>query len=175
MFTVTYMQISVQRSRTKRRSAVGTLAQCLSVLVLSCGLTLAHSQAPTQGPDPTFSSPNAGSMSREGMSDGSGRIDSVESARRQRMQRAVIRQTIAEDMSRLLQLAQDLNDDINKERPEMLTQVELKKYAEIGKLAHRLKSEMKNYGTAGPQLQPLPGLIPAPDPTGKQQRRGDGT
>lgn len=130
-----------------------------------------HAQAPTQGPDPTFNSPNAGSMSREGMSDGSMRIDPVESARRLQMQRAEIRRSIAEDTSSLLHLAQELNDQIKHEQPDMLSQAELKKYAEIGKLAHRLKSEMKDYGTVGPQLQSMPGIAPAPDPTGKQQHQ----
>lgn len=129
----------------------------------------ALAQAPTQGPDPTYTSPNAGSMSRQSMSDGAD-IDSVVAARRQQVQKAEIRQSIAADSTRLVQLAQELSDQIRQEHPETLTQVELKKYAEIGKLAHRLKSEMKTYGTAVPQIQPLPGLVPVPDPRENHQR-----
>lgn len=129
----------------------------------------ALAQAPTQGPDPTYTSPNAGSMSRQSMSDGAD-IDSVVAARRQQVQKAEIRQSIAADSTRLVQLAQELSDQIRQEHPETLTQVELKKYAEIGKLAHRLKSEMKTYGTAAPQIQPLPGLVPVPDPRENHQR-----
>ncbi len=130
----------------------------------------ALAQAPTQGPDPTYTSPNAGSMSRQSMSDGAERIDPVEMARRQQVQKAEIRQSIAADSTRLVHLAQELSDQIRQEHPETLTQAELKKYAEIGKLAHRLKSEMKTYGTAAPQIQPLPGLVPVPDPRENQQR-----
>lgn len=129
----------------------------------------ALAQAPTQGPDPTYTSPNAGSMSRQSMSDAAD-IDSVVAARRQQVQKAEIRQSIAADSTRLVQLAQELSDQIRQEHPETLTQVELKKYAEIGKLAHRLKSEMKTYGTAAPQIQPLPGLVPVPDPRENHQR-----
>ena len=128
---------------------------------------VARGQAPTQGPDPTYSSPNAGSMSRESMSDREGRTDPVEAARRQQVQRAEIRQSIAEDTTKLVELAKELNEQIKHEHPDTLTQAQLKQYAEIGKLAHRLKSEMKNFGSAGTQIQPLPGIVPAPDPTGK--------
>lgn len=131
----------------------------------------ARAQAPTQGPDPTYTSPNASNMSRESMSDGAERIDPVELAKRQQVQKAEIRETIAADSTKLVQLAQELSDQIRQEHPETLTQAELKKYAEIGKLAHRLKSEMKSYGTAGPtQIQPLPGIVPVPNQNGNHLR-----
>jgi hypothetical protein len=131
---------------------------------------VARAQAPTQGPDPTYSSPNAGSVSRESMSGGAGRTHPVEAARRQHAQKIEVRQSIAADSTLLVQLAQELSDQISQEHPDTLTQVELKKYTEIGKLAHKLKLEMKSYGTAGTQIEPLPGLVPAPDPSGKHQR-----
>ena len=146
-------------------------SEVLKLLVATLGVILfmnfsahANGQAPTQGPDPSDSSPNAGSMSQQGMSNGGFRMDPAEVARRRQMQRAEIRQSIASDTATLLKLAQELNDEINQQAPEMLTQAELKKYAEIGKLAHRLKAEMKDFGTSGTSIQPLPGLVPAPDP-----------
>jgi hypothetical protein len=136
-------------------------AAAWSILLFAC--VAIHAQTPMQGRDPSFTSPNAGSMSHESMSDGAGRIDPVEAARIQQVQKFQIRQSIAEDSTRLVQLAQQLSDQISHDQPDTLTQAELKKYAEIGKLAHKLKTEMKNYGTAGPQIQPLPGLVPNPD------------
>ena len=138
------------------------------ILLFACAVT--HAQTPMQGPDPSFTSPNAGSMSHESMSDGAGRIDPIEASRRRQVQRLEIRQSIAEDSTKLVQLAQELSEQISHNHPDSLTQTELKKYAEIGKLAHKLKSEMKNHGTAEPQIQPLPGLVPNADPNAKHQR-----
>jgi len=151
--------------------ALAIVAAVVGLMLLANAATVLHAQAPTQGRDPTYSSPNADNISREGMSDGFGRMDPVQTARSLQMQRAEIRRSIAEDTTRLVQLAQELNDEIKNTQPDMLTQAELKKYAEIGKLAHKVKSEMKNLGTVAPPMQPLPGLLPVPDPNGKHQRQ----
>lgn len=139
-----------------------------SLLLVAC-VAGTHAQSPMQGRDPSFTSPNAGSMSHESMSDAAD-IDPVLAAKRQQAQRAEIRQSLAADSTKLVQLAQELNEQISRDHPETLTQAELKKYAEIGKLARRLKSQMKDYGTAGTQIQPLPGIVPDPDRNGKHQR-----
>lgn len=155
--------------RSLSRGSLHFFAAACGILLLGC-TAVTCAQAPMQGPDPTFTSPNASSMSRESMSDAAGRINPVQAARIRKVQRAEIRESIAADSTRLVQLAQELNDQIGHEHPDTLTQAELKIYSDIGKLAHRLKSEMKNYGTAGSEIQPLPGLIPAPDTNGKHQR-----
>lgn len=163
------MRIVAIGKRTKFRRGRQLVPAACSIILLVCAVT-SNAQAPTQGRDPTYSSPNPGSMSRESMSDGAGRIDPIEAARRQQVQKFEIRQSIAADSTRLVELAQELSDEISREHPDTLTQSELKKYSEIGKLAHRLKSEMKNFGTLGTPIQPLPGLVPVPNPNGKHQR-----
>ncbi len=161
---------SPQRNSSACLCTFAAISSCLGFMLLTSSPAIARAQSPTQGPDPTYSSPNASTTSHEGLNDGLGRVDPVEASRRRQAQRAAIRQDIAADSTRLLQLAQELNDEIKQQHPEALTQAELKKYADIGKLAHKLKAEMKDFGTAGIQIQPLPGIVPAPDPRGRPQQ-----
>jgi len=123
-----------------------------------------------QGHDPTFTSPNSATVSHEGMSDTAGRVDPVVEARRQQMQRIVVRQSLEADSARLLELAKELDDEIAKTQPEMLTPTELKCYAEIGKLARKMKSDMKSFQSGGATILPLAAPIAAPAPSGPNER-----
>jgi hypothetical protein len=122
-----------------------------------------------QGHDPTFTSPNSATVSHEGMSDAAGRVDPVVEARRQQMQRILVRQSLEADSARLLELARELDDEIAKTQPDMLTQAELKRYAEIGKLARKMKSDMKSFQSGGATNLPLAAPVPAPNPNGSNQ------
>ncbi len=159
------------------RSSQHLPARCLMLRYVCRGLGLmllfilpAVSRGQMQGPDPTYTSPNSATVSHEGMSDTAGRVDPVVEARRLQMQRIVVRQSLEADSAKLLQLAKELDDEIAQTQPEMLTQTELKRYAEIGKLARKMKSDMKSFQSGGATILPLAAPVPAPAPSGPNER-----
>ncbi len=149
----------------------GSLFTVLTVLLMLTGaLSQSYCQAPTHGPDPTYTSPNAGNMSRESMTDITGRRDPIEEARLQQMEKVELRRAMVANSATLLQLAQELKDEIGRAKPAMLTKAELKKYAEIGMLARKVKSEMKGIQGGGAGIRPMPPIVPNPDPYGPNHR-----
>lgn len=143
--------------RITHRQAVnagsGALGMAL-LLGLPCG---AFGQAPTHGTDPSYNSPGIGTTSSEGMPGGPyGAIDPVEQARRDRAHRADIRQTVESDTQKLVKLAQELDDEISRTSPNALTPAQLKKVAEIEKLAHKVQAKMTEFQRGGGISQPLP-------------------
>jgi hypothetical protein len=57
------------------------------------------------------------------------------------------------DTERLLKLAQELNSEIETSNPNVLTQVQLRKIADIERLARNVKQKMSISFVGGPQFQ----------------------
>jgi len=140
------------------RLPAGKASHSALVLALLLGLPYgAFSQAPTHGTDPSYNSPGIGTTSSEGMPGGPyGAVDPVEQARRDRAHRAEIRQSVESDTDKLLKLAQELDDEISRTSPNALTPAQLKKVAEIEKLAHKVQAKMTEFQRGGGISQPLP-------------------
>ena len=144
-------------------SPVERVARVALYLAISLALPIgALSQAPTHGTDPTYSSPNSGTVSREAMSDTTGRVDPVEAARRQHARRAEIRQSVDSDIAKMIKLAQELDDEVSRTSPATLNVAQLKKVAEIEKLAHKVKAKMIEYDGGTPP--PPPPIVPLSGP-----------
>ena len=139
-------------------SRIGWLVPGLAMLLILPGRAL--SQAPTHGTDPTYTTPNAGSTSSEGMTGPFGRVDPVVEARRRQAQIAEIRQSMESDAARLLKLAQELDDEVSRTNPDVLTPAQLKMVAEIQKLAHRVKAKMNEIDRGTATEPPLPITVP---------------
>ncbi len=127
-------------------------------LALLLGLPcFAFGQAPTHGSDPTYSSPSIGTTSSEGMPGGPfGAPSPAEQARMERAHRADIQRTVESDTGKLVKLAQELDDEISRTTPNALTPAQLKKVAEIEKLAHKVQAKMTEFERGGGLSQPLP-------------------
>ena len=118
---------------------------------------VAFGQAPTHGSDPTYNSPSIGTTSSEGMPGGPfGATSPAELARMQQAHRTDIRRTVESDTDKLLKLAQELDDEISRTTPSALTPAQLKKIAEIEKLAHKVQAKMTEFQSGGGIAQPLP-------------------
>lgn len=61
--------------------------------------------------------------------------------------------TLVSDTVRLLALAQELNGEIGADSPNSLTAAQLRKVAEIEKLARSVKEKMSYSVTGGPEIQ----------------------
>ena len=60
------------------------------------------------------------------------------------------------DTDKLLQLAKELNEEVENSNPDQLTQVELRKLADIEKLARNVKQKMSVSFVGGPTYQEPP-------------------
>lgn len=135
-------------------------AALLGMALLAFMPGAARSQAPTQGNDPTYSSPSMGTTSNEGMAGMAGRYDPAGDQRRLMVNKAVQRQTVVNTTIQLLQSTQELDEEIRRTHPETLTLAELKKLAEIEKLAHKVKATLTEIGRGA--TSPQPRVIPIP-------------
>jgi len=147
---MTFGRISSRQVRKACPSALG-LALLLGMPCFTFG------QAPTHGTDPTYSSPSIGTTSSEGMPGGPfGAVSPAEQERMERAHREDIRRTVESDTDKLLKLAQELDDEISRTTPNALTPAQLKKVAEIEKLAHKVQAKMTEFERGGGLSQPLP-------------------
>ena len=74
--------------------------------------------------------------------------------KRLRMLNAQRQKEIVSDTDKLLKLAKELNDEVAGSNPDTLTEAQLRKVAEIGKLARNVKEKM-SYSLGGyPNLNP---------------------
>ncbi len=139
--------------RPVEKTSRGALGLALLLISPFC----AFCQAPTHGSDPTYNSPGLGTTSSEAMPGGPyGAMSPAEQARMERAHRADIRQTVESDTEKLLKLAQELDDEISRTAPNALTPAQLKKVAEIEKLAHKVQAKMTEFERGGGISQPLP-------------------
>jgi hypothetical protein len=89
-----------------------------------------------------------------------GRVDPVVEARRQQPRIAEIRQSVESDATKLLNFAQELDDEVRRTNPDALTPAQLKIIAEIQKLAHRVKAKMNEIDRGTAADPPLPIAFP---------------
>lgn len=95
----------------------------------------------------------SGSRGSSGFGIGSG-MDSVFAAKRLRALNADRQKTMVSDADKLLKLARQLDTEIASNPTEALTPEELRKLAEIEKLARSVKEKMAQSFSGGPQIQP---------------------
>ena len=89
--------------------------------------------------------------------DGFGSNDPQLAARQMRALNAERQKSLVSDTDKLLKLAQDLNSEIETSNQDVLTQVQLRKIADIEKLARNVKQKMSISFVGGPSLQePVP-------------------
>jgi hypothetical protein len=109
-------------------------------------------QVPNQQPVPN-------QMNRQSRNpfDGFGGNDPLLMARQMRALNADRQKSLVSDTEKLLKLAQELNSEIETGNPNMLTQVQLRKIADIERLARNVKQKMSISFVGGPQFQePVP-------------------
>jgi hypothetical protein len=153
---------SAQTSAPRRLASDGLGHLVRGALGLALLLALpgnAFGQAPTQGTDPTYSSPGFGSTSSEGVGSPFGRPDPVYEERRQQALRAEKQRLLNSYTELLLKLTHELDDEISRTNPDTLTAAELKKIAEIEKLAHKVKSTMSELDRRSPPSQTPPLIV----------------
>jgi hypothetical protein len=85
--------------------------------------------------------------------DGFGIYDPLLAARQMRALNADRQKSLVSDTQKLLKLAQELNSEIETSNPNVLTEVQLRKIADIERLARNVKQKMSISFVGGPQLQ----------------------
>jgi hypothetical protein len=129
--------------------------------VLGLALLLAlpgGAQNPMPGPDRLFGEP-AGQHVGSPMED-SGNGDSAEVEKRLRALNAERQKSMVADTNKLLKLAQELQDEIGHTSPDALTPTQLRKVADIEKLAHSIKEKMSTSVRGAPEVRmPFPAVV----------------
>ncbi len=140
-------QMSKARVFNERRSrpAIGPVIG----LALLLALPLAG-QAPYQ-----FPPPNNGRVSQRSQGNGGpyGDKDPFSEQKRANLLNVSRQKSIVSDTAKLLKLAQELNKEVEESNSPFLTDAQLRKVAEIGKLAKNVKEKMRY-----PIGAPSPGL-----------------
>ena len=90
-----------------------------------------------------------------------GDVDPVIAARQIQSLNAERQKSMVSDTDKLVRLAKELNAEVEKGNPEQLTQVELRKLADIEKLARSVKQKMSVSFVGGPAYQE-PTMNPGP-------------
>ena len=85
--------------------------------------------------------------------DGFGVYDPLLAARQMRALNADRQKSLVSDTEKLLKLARELNSEIETSNPNVLTEVQLRKIADIERLARNVKQKMSISFVGGPQLQ----------------------
>jgi hypothetical protein len=83
--------------------------------------------------------------------------------RRLRQLNAVQHKSLVEDTDKLLKLVTELNSEISRTNTSTLTPEQLRKVAEIEKLAHNVKDKMRTSVRGAPDFEersPLPPISP---------------
>jgi hypothetical protein len=109
--------------------------------------------------EPAGQQPVPNPMNRQSRNpfDGFGGNDPLLAARQMRALNADRQKSLVSDTDKLLKLAQELNSEIETSNPNMLTQVQLRKIADIERLARNVKQKMSISFVGGPQFQePVP-------------------
>jgi hypothetical protein len=82
--------------------------------------------------------------------------DPVEKERRLRALNAQRHKSMVSDANKLLKLARELEDEVSRTNPDSFTPAELRKVAQIEKLAHSVKEKMSISVTGMPEPLHLP-------------------
>lgn len=160
----------VEGQSRQARAGLGCIACNVACFALLLALSRgARSQAPTHGIDPTYNTPTVTTTASEGLSDPYA-DDPAAEERRQLEHRIELRQSVVSSTDKLLKLAHELDAEVSRTNPERLTNSELKKVAQIEKLAHKVKTKMTEYDRGTPPMRPFPvspvgrSRLPAPAP-----------
>jgi hypothetical protein len=99
--------------------------------------------------------------------DGLTNVDPGIAARQLRALNVERQKSMVSDTDRLLQLAKELNTEVENSNPDQLTQGELRKLADIEKLARNVKQKMSvsfvgGPESQGPEMNTAPGMNPGP-------------
>lgn len=86
--------------------------------------------------------------------------DPVMQAKRIRALNAERQKELVAETNKLVKLVAELNAEINSAQPTGLSDDQLRKVAEIEKLAHSIREKMSSSVNGIPQLNPPPGMIP---------------
>jgi hypothetical protein len=90
----------------------------------------------------------------------SGNGDSAEVEKRLRALNAERQKSMVADTNKLLKLAQELQDEIGHTSPDALTPTQLRKVADIEKLAHSIKEKMSTSVRGAPEVRmPFPAVV----------------
>lgn len=89
-----------------------------------------------------------------GLFSGMGDGDPIEEGRRLRALNAERQKSLVSDTNKLLTLARDLNDEVNRNNTGSLDQAQLTKVSEIEKLAHKIKEKMSTSVGTVPVYEP---------------------
>lgn len=127
----------------KRSFRLRRLCVLFALLIASFSITHAGSQITT--PYPLAQRP-AGPLDEQ---------DPVFIARRNKALNIQRQRSMVSDADRLVQLARELNDEISKNGSAALTPVQLRKIADIEKLAHNVKEKMSYPVSAEPPYDPF--------------------
>jgi hypothetical protein len=87
-------------------------------------------------------------------------IDPITAARRLKALNVERQKTMVSDAGKLVQLARELNAEINQAQPSSLTPVQLRKIADIERLARSVKQKMSFSIVDEVQFQPFPASMP---------------
>jgi hypothetical protein len=88
--------------------------------------------------------------------DSIGPVDPQQAAKNLRMQNAMRQKTMVSDTNKLLKLANELNAELSASPSGPLTRAQLRKVAEIEKLAHGVRTQMLAANLTPPPMQQLP-------------------
>jgi hypothetical protein len=142
------------RLRPPRRAAGRALPLAWCALGLGLGLALAISMA--------GGAQNAGSRGQYQQPIGQSSLaaqnelaegDVSQKTKQLRQLNAMRQKAIVADTDKLLRLARELDEEIGRTSPDSLSPVELRKLAEIEKLAHGVKEKMSYSPQGGPVFQ----------------------
>jgi hypothetical protein len=120
----------------------------MAALILICGGLSAAPGAPQNFPSPI------GERPPDPFGD-AGRADPMIAARQMHALNVDRQRKMVADAARLLQLARQLNEEVAAGTSNSLTPAEVRKVAEIGKLARKVKQEMVFSVGGGPQAPEL--------------------
>jgi hypothetical protein len=126
-------------------------ALVLTAMLVVCG---SLQEAPSAG----LRTPATAQWSESGLAPG-GEFGLSDPAREQKRLRAINverQKSMAADTERLLNLVRELNDEVEKNHPDTLTPSQLRRVAEIERLAHRVKEKMSYSYMGGPVFHEPP-------------------
>lgn len=148
------LRLSCSVTRRLRRAAHSSWGLLL-LLVLS-----AHAQQrPDPSQNPSFQQTAAEEQKRElEQLPGS---DPADKERRLRAFNAERHKSMVSDAGKLLKLARELEDEVSRTSPDSFTPSELRKIAQIEKLAHTVREKMSDFLPKTPEpLSVSPGMFP---------------
>ena len=137
-------------NRPLSRRTAGRVRQALG-LALLLALPGGAQNGHVYSSDPQPSSQHPG-----GLFAGEGDADPVQEDKRLRALNAERQKSLVSDTNKLLKLARELDDEVNRNDQGSFDQAEMTKAAEIEKLAHKVKEKMSTSVRSTTNPQPFP-------------------